>query len=247
MADPRHLRLLGGAADPVDAINAAPVHAVDNTAAVTNGVNGMERDAPGQPPRESPHNLYGHGPALFSLGGDPSPPPPLFQYPAAGSAPAARADLGAPVIRVRIGLPRRLRPHLHVGRGVGHLEAVPAGRASRRGGRRPDRSDERGGAVHAVRRRLERSAVGEGDVWVFTDGRLRRGRWIRPDREQPARYVDANGLPILLRPGRTWVELFPADYAVDVEFAPAPATTAPPVAAPIAGSDDDHDQESPPR
>ena len=65
----------GGAADPVDAINAAPVHAVDNSAAIANGVNGMERDAPGQPPRQSPHNLYGHGPALFSLGGDPKPPP----------------------------------------------------------------------------------------------------------------------------------------------------------------------------
>ena len=67
--------------------------------------------------------------------------------------------------------------------------------------------------------------VGEGDAWVFTDGRVRKGRWIRPDREQPAHYVDANGLPILLRPGRTWVELLPADYAVDVEYAPPPATT----------------------
>ena len=62
--------------------------------------------------------------------------------------------------------------------------------------------------------------VGEGDVWVFSEGRLRTGRWIRPDREQPARYVDAQGLPILLHPGRTWVELLPVGYAVDVQFGP---------------------------
>ena len=71
--------------------------------------------------------------------------------------------------------------------------------------------------------------VGEGDVWVFSDGQLRTGRWIRPNHDQPARYVDANGTPILLRAGPTWVELLPNGAPVDVQFAPPPAaTTAPP-------------------
>ena len=83
--------------------------------------------------------------------------------------------------------------------------------------------------------------VGEGDVWVFTDGRVRKGRWIRPDREQPAHYVDANGLPILLRPGRTWVELLPADYAVDVEYAPVRRHHH--AATHHARSDDDHEAQ----
>ena len=56
----------------------------------------------------------------------------------------------------------------------------------------------------------EGQTVGEGDVWVFTDGTVRTGRWVRPDKTQPARYVDATGQPILLRPGRTWVELLPS-------------------------------------
>ena len=77
----------------------------------------------------------------------------------------------------------------------------------------------------------EGQTVGEGDVWVFTDGTVRPGRWVRPDKTQPARYVDATGQPILLRPGRTWVELLPTDRTVDVTDAPAPATTAPPVTA----------------
>ena len=49
---------------------------------------------PSQPPRDAPHNLYGHGPQLFALGGDPKPPPPLFEY-LAGGATAAVTGLAA--------------------------------------------------------------------------------------------------------------------------------------------------------
>src|SRR5262249_55368138 len=76
--------------------------------------------------------------------------------------------------------------------------------------------------------------------WVFTDGTLRTGQWVRPDKTQPARYVDALGAPILLRPGRTWVELLPVGSAVDVQRPPAttlppPTTAAPATTAPKAG------------
>ncbi|HXY93976.1 MAG TPA: DUF3048 domain-containing protein [Acidimicrobiia bacterium] len=218
----------GGAADPVAAINAAPVHAVDNTAAVANGLNGMERDAPGQPPRQAPHNLYAHAPALFSLGGDPKPPPPLFQYAEPGASPEPGADPGEPVESMRIGWLadydasytwdpasgtwKRFQhgdPHLV----VGGNQIAPTNVVVQFT-QYSDVSDAQ--------------TVGEGDAWVFTGGRVYKGRWVRPDREQPARYVDANGHPILLQPGRTWVELLPAQYAVDiVSPAPPPTTVAP--------------------
>ena len=51
---------------------------------------------------------------------------------------------------------------------------------------------------------------------------------MRPDKAQPAKYVDGAGNPILLRPGRTWVEVLPVGAAVDVTPAPVPATTVPP-------------------
>jgi hypothetical protein len=54
------------------------------------------------------------------------------------------------------------------------------------------------------------------------------GKWVRPDKAQPAHYVDAAGAPILLRPGRTWVDLLPVGAPVDVTSAPAPAPTVPP-------------------
>jgi hypothetical protein len=218
----------GGAADPVAAINAAPVHAVDNSAAIAGGVNGMERDAPGQPRRESPHNLYGHGPALFSLDGDPKPPPPLFAYSAPGVPPPPDADLGAPVLSTRIGFLAGYDPTYTWDAASGTWKRFQQGEPFLVVG--GDQVAPTNVVVQITQYDgvSNGQTVGEGEAWVFSDGRLRKGRWIRPDREQPAHYVDANGLPILLRPGRTWVELLPAGYPVDVEFAPVPATTQPP-------------------
>jgi hypothetical protein len=206
----------GGAPDPVAAINAAPVHAVDNSAAIANGAGGMERNAPGQPPRESPHNLYGHGPELFALGGDPKPPPPLFQYTQAGVPPPPDSDLGQPVMSLHVGFLAGYDPSYNWDAPSGTWKRFQHG----------DPHLVVGGDQIAPTNVVVQftqydgvsngQTVGEGDVWVFSDGRLKKGRWIRPDREQPARYVDANGLPILLRPGRTWVEILPAEYPVDV-------------------------------
>jgi hypothetical protein len=65
--------------------------------------------------------------------------------------------------------------------------------------------------------------VGQGDVWVFTGGKIVKGRWTRPGKEQPAKYVDAAGNPIKLLPGRTWVHLLPVGSPVDVTAPPPPS------------------------
>jgi hypothetical protein len=207
----------GGAQEPVDAINAAPVHAVDQTAAVANGVNGMERDAPGQPPREAPHNLYGHGPALFSLGGEPAPPPPLFQYAAPGLPPADGSDPGEPVVRARVGFVGGYDVTYEWDAASGTWKRFVAGGPHVVVGGHQIAPTNVIVQFTVYDGESNAQTVGEGDAWVFTDGRVRKGRWIRPDREQPARYVDANGVPILLQPGRTWVELLPSGYNTDVE------------------------------
>jgi hypothetical protein len=49
--------------------------------------------------------------------------------------------------------------------------------------------------------------VGEGDVLVFTNGAVVVGRWVRPDATRPAQLLAADGTPIALTPGRTWIEL----------------------------------------
>ena len=62
------------------------------------------------------------------------------------------------------------------------------------------------GTSSADSRSPEAQTVGSGEAWVFTDGHVVRGRWERPDQSRPADLV-ADGRPIRLTPGRTWVAL----------------------------------------
>ncbi len=70
----------------------------------------------------------------------------------------------------------------------------------------------------ADRRSPEAVTVGTGFAWVFSGGRVTPGTWSRPDPSRPAVFSDAQGKPIVLTPGRTWVELAetnvsPVEYA----------------------------------
>jgi hypothetical protein len=56
----------------------------------------------------------------------------------------------------------------------------------------------------------EAELVGSGEAWVFSDGKLVRGRWTRAARDQVTSFTDAGGQPIALTPGQTFVELVPA-------------------------------------
>ncbi len=59
----------------------------------------------------------------------------------------------------------------------------------------------------ADRRSPEAQTVGEGPAWVFSNGQVVEGRWKREFTLFPIEYVDADGEPIALQPGNTWVEL----------------------------------------
>ena len=51
----------------------------------------------------------------------------------------------------------------------------------------------------------EALSVGSGRAWVFTRGTAREGRWIRWNVFDRWNLRDANGNPITLDPGQTWV------------------------------------------
>jgi hypothetical protein len=53
----------------------------------------------------------------------------------------------------------------------------------------------------------EAITVGAGEAWLFSDGKVVKGTWERPDASAPAVFKDASGEPMLLTPGRTWIEL----------------------------------------
>jgi hypothetical protein len=55
-------------------------------------------------------------------------------------------------------------------------------------------------------------SVGSGETWVFTGGNMIHGTWTRNDRKEPFTLTADDGTPILLTPGRTFVELPRAAY-----------------------------------
>jgi hypothetical protein len=191
----------GGEPPEVKAINAAPVLALDEDAAGP----AMFRVSS----RRAPHNLYGHPDKFWARRGKPVPPPPLFQYLAAGAVFA-----GQPVASFTVDeSPDRSYDPTYTWdatsrtwkRAYGSQPFVMA-----------DGSQIALANVVVQQTAYSPSAgasgaigqtVGQGPVWVFTDGKVAQGQWIRASMGQPARYVDGTGAAILLAPGRTWVEL----------------------------------------
>lgn len=62
------------------------------------------------------------------------------------------------------------------------------------------------------------ATVGSGKVLVFQNGTVTEGTWSKPDRKTQIKFNGADGQPIKLAPGQTWVTL--ASTASDVTFAP---------------------------
>lgn len=60
---------------------------------------------------------------------------------------------------------------------------------------------------------------GEGKAWIFRDRTLLEGRW-RTDGFQTPEFIDFEGKPIPLRPGRSWIQVVPTDYEILVNQIP---------------------------
>lgn len=52
--------------------------------------------------------------------------------------------------------------------------------------------------------------IGEGDAVLATGGQVITGRWRKASQDEPMLLYGADGQPLLLAPGNTWVELVPA-------------------------------------
>jgi hypothetical protein len=62
----------------------------------------------------------------------------------------------------------------------------------------------------------EAQTVGSGVAWLFTQGMWTEGTWNRADNHSAWNLTDSSGKPMLLTPGRTWVELTRDKQAVVV-------------------------------
>lgn len=186
----------GGARYAEDSIATAPVLRVDESAAG----DAMYRDDG----RAKPVNLFGRGPELFAFGGDPKPPPALFLY----RRPNQHAR-GIPITTAHVGFEAGLDVTWNWDAAskswhrifLGEQEFVDDGAPIAPANIIVQFVDYVGGGTP------EAQLTGEGAVWVLTDGQAIQGRWSRPDAAQPGELVDADGKPIRLTPGQTWVEL----------------------------------------
>jgi Protein of unknown function (DUF3048) N-terminal domain/Protein of unknown function (DUF3048) C-terminal domain len=204
----------GGAAPNVELIRQTPVNAIDETGAG----DAMFRERS----RGAPLNLFGRPAELIGKGGQPVPPRALFQY-----LEKNERSAGDPASAVHMVLTADSDPTYTYDaatrtwkRSTGLAPfAAASGQQIAPTNVIVQFTNYEGGVGSPT---AEGVTVGEGDAWVFTDGKVVRGRWTRPAKEQPAQYADAAGKPIKLLPGRTWVELVPIGAPVEVT-APPPA------------------------
>lgn len=204
----------GGAKYAVDSISQAPVVRLDETRAGA----AMFRDRS----RRAPHNLFGRGSDLLAkASGAAGPPAALFEYGAPAGAPATRATVGfrgeftvtwdydaaaKRWVRTIFGRPDMAASGVRLGATNVVIQAV--------------RYQGGAGVIGA-----EAQLVGSGKVWVLSQGTVTTGTWQRSDANDPGRLLDANGAPIVLAPGPTWVELPDTTYGVTVTGpAPSPGT-----------------------
>lgn len=57
--------------------------------------------------------------------------------------------------------------------------------------------------------RLGLATIGEGEAMVFSRGGVQVGRWRKSSLAAQTEWIDANGAPMTLAPGKIWIELVP--------------------------------------
>jgi hypothetical protein len=199
----------GGVPQVKQAIRAAGIRDVN----IDEAPNAYDLD----PSREAPHNLYTTTRALYRAGrGGRQLPEPVFTYdedtPTEGARRAREVHVDfspeSDVFwRYRRGQGRYLRFHgdeahtLEDGTQVSATNVVVQVVQVRL----TDVVDPAGNPIPEV------SVIGRGPAFVFRNGRLIQGQWIREDRDDFTQLVDRQGNDIALAPGTTWVELFPRE------------------------------------
>ena len=193
----------GGTAPKVAAIEEAPVQTLDETGLVA--ADAHIRD-PGIP---APHNLFVIPDKAWEAAQDRTPPIPLFLFRSEGEEPA-----GEPVSSVEIPSDSQARYTWDAASGTWLREEL------RRSGGGPEphlaESGEQIAPTNLIVQKIGSTEdksylVGEGDAWVFTGGKVVRGRWLRASLEDRTAFVDSTGTEVELTPGTTWVHLITSD------------------------------------
>lgn len=159
--------------------------------------------------RRAPHNLFVRASRLWSLGEGASPPLAIFEFRTdgeplgAGARPVDGVEVSYGSTRAvftwdpgRNGWARTQDGRAHTA--VGGGQVAPANVVVRFVDYVPSPADAR--SPEAV-------VTGSGDLWVLSGGHVVEGRWEQASVTSPTRWLDSEGDPIRLNPGRTWILL----------------------------------------
>jgi hypothetical protein len=151
----------------------------------------------------APHNLYTKTATLFGYTKEGQPAPtPVFEYLAAGAVNTAAVPLAGASLSVG-GTPSQW-----VWDGAGSWLRWEYGRRH---------ATEDGGQVSAANvvvvetrytgKDTTAVSIGAGRAFVLTGGTVVEGTWSRASASDPYKLTGADGQPLRLTPGRTWLEL----------------------------------------
>ena len=65
--------------------------------------------------------------------------------------------------------------------------------------------------------RMDMQVVGGGKAYIFTDGRAIKGSWSKASLHDVTHFYDADGKPVLLNAGQTWIEVLPTEGSVSYQ------------------------------
>lgn len=187
------------------------------------GGDGFERN----PDRRAPHNLYGSPEVFVEQAESQDPPPPQLEM-AATPEEATASLAGEPATAVALTFPA-------ASPGWTWDEESGAWLRDESGEPALAASGEQLTTTNVVVLRVEIVAsagrdqsgdavpetvlVGEGDALVASGGQVIETTWRKSSPQDPVELQSADGAPVLLAPGTTWIELVPSDRG-DVTLAP---------------------------
>lgn len=164
--------------------------------------------------RPAPYNLWGRFAQLYE-GASGGPPPPMFFYRGAGEPSASGDAVGGVKFEFRGRIVTAVEWRWDAASGTYRRKTDGKDHVDANGQLVQTRNlvvqftnYENTGLVDRSGEPVpEGKVIGEGEVWVFTDGKLIKGRWKKGSPEEMPAFTDASGAPIRLTPGQTWVEL----------------------------------------
>ena len=70
--------------------------------------------------------------------------------------------------------------------------------------------------------RLEAQFIGSGRAWISTNGKTIKGTWRKTSMKSPTRFLDANGDPVTLTVGQTFIQVMPKGSKITIKDGKVP-------------------------